>query len=278
MVRESTRIDPIRQPCQTGPVHPILHITQYDIRKRALPDRLHLHAELRRPDPPPDQRSIEDDRFHKAVPGASEGPVLQRFLHASGGIGPAVNGETVRHPVYEQAGDVGEQILQHLFCAGQHFCLYIRKILKLKLLRRIRQILRIQAVEILQQLFQNVILDQSVDKEQTGRVPCDKQLFFQNVKILLCMKKPAHGRDIFSVIFRKFFHKHHLRSSMPEECMNYHSSAGAFMQKLHAGWERSECPVSERFFFFNLLKFQRRFQIFDYHRDILCRKGRKKLR
>ena len=76
---------------QKVPIHPVLHIADCDIRPGCLSGLRDLHHQMRVTDTAPDQRRIENDRFHKSVAGSPERLILLRFPYAPGGICPAVN-------------------------------------------------------------------------------------------------------------------------------------------------------------------------------------------
>ncbi len=69
---------------------------------------------MRITDPPPHKRRVKHNRLHKPIPGAPEGFVLVRFIHAPGRISAAVNGDACLIPLHKQAGYPGQHIFQHL--------------------------------------------------------------------------------------------------------------------------------------------------------------------
>ena len=176
------------------------HVTEDDVSVRTVPCIQHLHMKPGGADTSADQCRVKNNGFHETVPGTPEGPVFQRLLNSPGRIGTAVDGQASFYAGKKQTGHAGQQIMNHTVHIFQNFCLHIRKESGLKSLRRGGKVFRFQAVEIFQDLFQNLIFYKSVNKEQAGALSADDQPLLQNVKIVVDAEQAAEICDVCCVV------------------------------------------------------------------------------
>ena len=76
-------------------VHPVFHVAEGNVRVGAFTGVHDLHGEFWVAYVPADQGCVEDQRFHKTVPGTPHDLVFIWFLRPSGRVGAAVDGDTL---------------------------------------------------------------------------------------------------------------------------------------------------------------------------------------
>ena len=193
-----------------GKIRTVRHIADNHVRSGAAPHRQVGHGQLGVADAPPDQRGVEDQRLHKAVPCAAHDLVALRLAGLPRRIGTCIHNDA----------RVTELAAQDQRCACQHHphhavhrpghigfhvrqCRVHEALYRQGRLARRAALLRnkpFQGQEKYHQLFHHAVLDEAVNIVERDPVAPDLHILSDHVEVIPHAQDVVHHAHIGGII------------------------------------------------------------------------------